>query len=107
MECPASENPAPPPGSNDRLHKAVLESTPDLVCVVDRAHRCVYANAAMLVALGRTRDEVIGRDADDFGYAPWDAAMHGVDRVFTTAGVVRGDAPFHGGTGRRVHEYML
>lgn len=107
MDCPPPQNPAATPGSGDRLHRAVLESTPDLVCVVDRAHHCVYANAAMLVALGRTRDEVVGRNPVDFGYAPWQAAIAGVDRVFATAGVIRGDAPFHGSAGRRVHEYML
>lgn len=109
MDSSILDNPPASSGWNDRLHRAVLESTPDLVFVVDRAHLCLYANPAMLAALGRTRDEVAGHNPIDFGYAPWHAAMHdaGVDQVFATGEVIRGEAPFHGRSGWRVHEYML
>ncbi|WP_447729154.1 PAS domain-containing protein [Pseudoxanthomonas suwonensis] len=44
---------APAPVAERLFCEAVLDSTPDLACLVDRSHRCVYANRAMLEAVGR------------------------------------------------------
>lgn len=99
----------PAPAAGCGPAEALLESTPDLACLFDRQHRCIYANRALLEALGRPRAEVIGRSLLELGYAPWDAAMHGseIDQVFATARRLRGDARFHGPRGERIHDYIL
>ena len=90
-------------------HVAVLESTPDLACLFDRQHRCIYANRALLEALGRPREQVIGRSLLELGYVPWHAAMHDseLDQVFATGRPLRGDARFRGARGERIHDYIL
>jgi PAS domain S-box-containing protein len=73
-----------------RQSTALLEnfaaSTPELIFVRDRERRILMVNPAMLRALGRTRDEVIGQDAILFGNPDEAERIHAVDRRVLDSG---------------------
>lgn len=100
---------APAPVAERLFCEAVLDSTPDLACLVDRSHRCVYANRAMLEAVGRPAGEVLGRSLAELDCAALLVTLHGsaVDRVFATGKPVRGDVPVKGPCGERILDYIL
>src|SRR5690606_29992768 len=68
---------APAPVAERLFCEAVLDSTPDLACLVDRSHRCVYANRAMLEAVGRPAGEVLGRSLAELDCAALLVTLHG------------------------------
>ena len=92
-----------------RLYETILNSTPDLVYVLDLNHRFTYANRALLALWGRTRDDAVGKNCLELGYEPWHAAMHDreIDAVVATKRPIRGEVPFVGVGGRRVYDYLF
>lgn len=92
-----------------RLYETILANTPDLVYVIDLEHRFTYANAALLEMWGKKSADAVGKGFRELGYEPWHAAMHDreIDRVIRTKNEVRGEVPFTGTTGTRMHEYIF
>lgn len=92
-----------------RLYQAILSATPDFVYVFDLDHRFTYANDAFLRALGRSREESIGKNCLELGYPAWHAAMHDreLDQVVATKQPVKGEIPFTSTQGTRIYEYIF
>jgi len=92
-----------------RLYEAILNNTPDLAYIFDLDHRFTYANDVLLRMWGRTWDEAIGKNCLELGYEPWHAAMHDreIDQVAATKAPIRGEVPFTGTFGRRIHDYIF
>lgn len=92
-----------------RLYGTILATIPDLVAVFDLGHRFTYANQALLTTWDKTWDEAIGRTCSEIGYEPWHAALHDeeIDQVIATKQAIRGEVPFHGAQGRRIHDYIF
>ena len=77
----------------DQLLQAVIDAQPDWVWIVDRDNRLVLVNESMLLGLGRSRAEVLGRRPADFVHVapssdPQDATED--DWLLRTGGEVRG-----------------
>jgi two-component system, cell cycle sensor histidine kinase and response regulator CckA len=72
---------------HDLLH-SVIEGATDPIFVKDAERRFVLINSAEARALGRTKDAIIGRTADEFYPADTAAALRDVDEL-----VMRGGAP--------------
>ncbi len=92
-----------------RLYETTLSNTPDLIYVFDLRHRFTYANSAWLETWGRTWSEVIGKTCAEVGYPDWQAATHDgeIEQVVSTKQSVRGEAPFRGADGERIHDYIF
>jgi PAS domain S-box-containing protein len=92
-----------------RLYEAILTNTPDLAYVFDRNHRFIYANEGLLKTWGKSWDEAIGKTCLELGYEPWHAEMHDreIEQVIATKRPIRGEVPFTGTYGRRVHDYLF
>ena len=92
-----------------RLHEAVMSSTPDLVYIFDLDYRFLYANRALLHMWGKSWDEAIGARLSELGYEPWHAEMHEreIDHVVATGEPIRGEVPFTGTSGRRIYDYLM
>ncbi|MGH9534398.1 MAG: PAS domain S-box protein [Terriglobales bacterium] len=92
-----------------RICDAILANTPDLAYVLDRQHRFVYANPALLAMWGKTWAEAKGRTCLQLGYDPWHAAMHDreIEQLVASKQPVRGEVPFTGTNGRRVYDYIF
>ena len=92
-----------------RLYETTLSNTPDLIYVFDLNHRFTYANAALLDTWGRSWDDVVGKTCLEVGYPEWQAAAHDteIERVIATKRSVRGEVPFRGGEGERIHDYIF
>ncbi len=92
-----------------RLYETTLSNTPDLIYVFDLRHRFAYANAALLDTWGRSWSEVIGKTCLEVGYPDWQAATHDseIDRVIDSKRSVRGEVPFRGPQGERIHDYIF
>ncbi|HYQ18377.1 MAG TPA: GAF domain-containing protein, partial [Polyangiaceae bacterium] len=92
-----------------RLFETILSGTPDLIYVFDLQRRFVFANAALLEAWGRGVREVIGKTCLEIGYPEWQAAMHDseIDQVAKTKQSIRGEVPFKGPQGERIHDYIF
>lgn len=92
-----------------RLYETILDNTPDLAYVFDRNHRFTYANQMLLRMWGRSWQEAIGKSCLELGYEPWLAELHDreIDQVIATRKPVRGEAPFTGTFGRRIHDYIF
>ncbi len=92
-----------------RLYETILSSTPDLVCVFGLNRRFTYANEALLLLLGKTWEEVIGKTLLELGYEPWHAAMHDreIEQVISTKSAIRGEVPFTGTQGPRIYDYIF
>jgi PAS domain S-box-containing protein len=92
-----------------RIYEAILTNTPDLAYVWDLNHRFIYANEGLLRLWGRNWHEAVGKTCLELGYDPAHAAKHDceIDQVIATQQPVRGEIPFHGASGLRVHDYLL
>jgi len=93
-----------------RLFETILSGTPDLIYVFDLERRFIYANAAHIEAWGRrSLRDVIGKTCLDIGYPDWQAAMHDseLDQVAATKQSIRGEVPFKGPQGERIHDYIF
>ncbi|UUO07247.1 PAS domain S-box protein [Blastopirellula sp. J2-11] len=92
-----------------RLYRTILSTIPDLVYVFDLQHRFTYANDALLKMWGRTWDEAIGKDCFELGYETWHAELHAreIDQVVATCASIRGEVPYTGANGRRIHDYIF
>jgi PAS domain S-box-containing protein len=92
-----------------RLFETILSGTPDLFYVFDLQRRFVYANGALLQAWGRSLRDVIGKTCLEIGYPDWQAAMHDLelDQVATAKQSIRGEVPFKGPQGERIHDYIF
>jgi PAS domain S-box-containing protein len=92
-----------------RLFETILSGTPDLFYVFDLQRRFIYANAALLDVWGRSLREVIGKTCLEIGYPDWQAARHDaeIDQVARTKHSIRGEVPFKGGFGERIHDYIF
>jgi len=92
-----------------RFFDTILSHTPDLVYVFDRDHRFTYANSALLALWGRTLEESLGKTCLELGFEPWHAAMHDreIEQVIATRSPIRGEVPFDGTNGRRIHDYIF
>lgn len=92
-----------------RLYGTILATIPDQVAVFDLNHRFTYANQALLTMWGKTWEETIGRTCLELGYEPWHAALHDheIDQVIASKQAIRGEVPFHGAHGRRIHDYIF
>lgn len=92
-----------------RLYETTLSNTPDLIYVFDLRHRFTYANAALLDTWGRSWSEVIGKTCLEVGYPDWQAATHDseIDQVIVSKRSVRGEVPFRGPHGERIHDYIF
>jgi len=92
-----------------RLYETIFSGTPDLIYVFDLQRRFVYANAALLDTWRRSLREVVGRTCLEIGYPEWQAAMHDseIDQVVASKHSIRGEVPFHGSQGERIHDYIF
>ncbi len=92
-----------------RLYEAILNSTPDFVCVFDLNHRFSYVNEILLEIWGKTWDEAIGKNCLELGYPAWHATMHDreLDFVISTKQTFKGEVPFTGTHGTRIYEYIF
>jgi PAS domain S-box-containing protein len=92
-----------------RLYETIFSGTPDLIYVFDLQRRFVYANTALLDTWGRSLREVIGGTCLEIGYPDWQAAMHDseIDQVVATKRSIRGEVPFKGPQGERIHDYIF
>ncbi len=92
-----------------RLFETILSGTPDLTYVFDLQRRFIYANRALLDAWGRGLRDVIGKTCLEVGYPEWQAAMHDaeIDQVAGTKQSIRGEVPFKGRQGERIHDYIF
>jgi PAS domain S-box-containing protein len=92
-----------------RFFDTVLSHTPDLVYVFDLKHRFTYANNALLAMCGKRLEDAVGKTCLELGYEPWHAAMHEreIDQVAATRRPIRGEVPFEGTNGRRIHDYIF
>ncbi|MBX3452165.1 MAG: PAS domain S-box protein [Planctomycetaceae bacterium] len=92
-----------------RLYETALSNTPDLVYVFSLDHRFYYANEALLKTWGKSWEEAIGKTCLELGYEPWHAAKHDaeIERVIATKMPIRGEVPFTGTNGRRIHDYIF
>lgn len=92
-----------------RLFETLLSGSPDLIYVFDLERRFIYANAALLEAWGRTLREVIGKTCLEVGYPEWQATMHDgeIAQVAKTKQSMRGEVPFKGPLGERIHDYIF
>lgn len=92
-----------------RLYETTLSNTPDLIYVFDLRHRFAYANATLLETWGRSWSEVIGKTCLEVGYPDWQAATHDseIDQVIHSKRSVRGEVPFRGPQGERIHDYIF
>ncbi|HEY0564696.1 MAG TPA: PAS domain S-box protein, partial [Terriglobales bacterium] len=93
----------------ERIYRAALSNTPDLVYVFGLDHRFIYANEALLTMWGRRWDEAIGKNCLELGYPDWHAAMHDreIEQVVLIRKSIRGQVPFTGTHGRRIYEYIF
>jgi len=99
-------------GESDRRHRlfeTILSGTPDLIYVFDLERRFVFANAAWLEAWGRRLGDVLGKTCLEIGYPDWQAAMHDseIDQVARSKHGIRGEVPFKGPQGERIHDYIF
>jgi PAS domain S-box-containing protein len=92
-----------------RLFETILSGTPDLIYVFDLQRRFIYANAALLGAWGRSLRDVLGKTCLEIGYPDWQAAMHDseIDQVAKSKQSIRGEVPFKGPLGERIHDYIF
>ncbi|TVP47813.1 MAG: PAS domain S-box protein, partial [Gemmatimonadales bacterium] len=93
-----------------RLHEAILSSTPDLVYVFSLDYRILFANDSLLGMWEKeSLDEVVGKRLLDVGYEPWHAEMHEreIDEIRRTGRPIRGEVPFQGAYGRRMYDYLF
>lgn len=92
-----------------RLYEGLLANTPDLAYVFGLDHRLIYANNVFLRVLDKTLDETIGKDCLELGFEASHAAMRDreIGRVIATGQPTRGEMPFVGASGNRIHEYVL
>jgi PAS domain S-box-containing protein len=74
-------------GLDDDFAKVLTETTPSLVCVLDRAGRIVFFNDACERATGFVREEVLGLDAREFVIPREEADAFGevLDHVWRTS----------------------
>ena len=87
-----------------------LSNTPDATYLFDLQGRFTYANQALLKRLGRSYDEVIGKDLVALGYPAQLAARIAaqIQQVIATRCPVRDESPLTGGNGDvRHYEYIL
>jgi len=91
------------------MYESIFSGTPDLISVFDLEHRFVYANPALLDAWNVQLPNVLGKTCLDVGYPDWRAAMHDseLDQVIASKQSVRGEVPFNGRQGERVHDYVF
>lgn len=92
-----------------RLYETILANTPDLAYVFDLNHRFTYANEVLLKTWGRSWENAIGKTCLELGYQPWHAQLQDreIDLVKETKKPVRGQVPFEGTSGLRIHDYIL
>lgn len=93
-----------------RLHKAITDSTPDLIYAFDLNARFIFANKALLKMWGRTMQDSIGKSLLEIGYEPWHAEMHEkeIEHIKETKETVRGEVAFpHATLGRRIYDYIF
>jgi len=92
-----------------RLYEAILTNTPDLAYVFDLQHRFIYANEGLLKMWGKLPGEALGRNCLELGYERWQAEKHDheIEQVVATGQPVRGEVPFEGTLGWRVHDYLF
>ncbi|CAN5807059.1 hypothetical protein BH23GEM11_BH23GEM11_01850 [soil metagenome] len=93
-----------------RLHEAILSSTPDLVYVFSLDHRILYANDSLLGMWGLDNvEDAVGKRLLALGYEPWHAEMHEreIDEIRKIGRPIRGEVPFEGGYGRRMYDYLF
>ncbi|HYR29410.1 MAG TPA: PAS domain S-box protein, partial [Thermoanaerobaculia bacterium] len=84
-----------------RLYDAFLSNTDDLVYLIDREGRFVYANRALLALWGMTLDQVSGKTLYELGYPEWHADMNMREfaQVVETKKTIRGSVPYTSPTG--------
>lgn len=74
---------------NERLLRAIGESSGELIFAKDRANRMLYANSATLAVIGKPADEVLGRREDEWHDDPDQAAtIMANDRAVMESGEV-------------------
>jgi PAS domain S-box-containing protein len=52
---------------SEERYRALVENSPDLITRFDRDLRMIYANPAVLLRIGKTMDELVGRTALEYG----------------------------------------
>ena len=92
-----------------RLHAAIMASTPDLLYVCDLEMCMTFANASLLSLLGRSLEETRGRHIAHLGPPAWEARRHEADvrRVVATREPLRGEFQFVGESGAQIFGYVL
>jgi PAS domain S-box-containing protein len=75
---------------SEALLRAIGESSAELIFAKDREHRLIYANPATLKAIGRSRDEAIGRTEREWYADPAEAeAIIATDNQVMQSGKVQ------------------
>lgn len=88
--------------ANERLLRAIGESSRELIFAKDRKMRILYANPATLAAMGKSLEDVLGRSVEEFHDDPTQiAAIVANDREVLKSGqAVRASEAFTGPDGR-------
>ncbi|MEX2575516.1 MAG: PAS domain S-box protein [Halofilum sp. (in: g-proteobacteria)] len=92
-----------------RLYEAIMSGTPDLVWVVDRDYRFIFANESIRRMWGYAGDPC-GKTLRELGYAPWRAEHREQTfaQVIATGTPMRGEATFpHAELGERIYDYIF
>ena len=93
-----------------RLLETVTSHTQDLIYVLDRTYRFIYANHALLEMWGVSWPQAVGRGLRELGYEEWHARLHEqeLDQVVATRQPIRGTITFpHATLGVRYYDYIF
>jgi PAS domain S-box-containing protein len=93
-----------------RTFDAALANTPDLTYTFDLEGRFSYANRALLVVLGKSLEEVVGKNFFDLGYPTELAArlQRQIQEIIDGKNPVRDHTPYAGASGEiRHYEYIF
>ncbi len=92
-----------------RIYEATLASTVDLLYVFDLDGRFIYTNSRLPAILGKTAEELLGKDFHQLDYPPELAKKlsRQIQEVIQTKKPLRDETPFTGAAGEHIYEYIL
>ena len=109
--APGTAEAHPDLSQKGRWFGAIAEAVPELVYAVDPQGRVTYANPALLSLWRRKAGEVEGRNLEELGYPPHEAARYArqVSQVVETGSALRDRATLPAALGARprIYDYTL
>ena len=92
-----------------RIYETTLSSTVDLLYVFSLEGRFIYTNDRLPVILGKSAEEVLGKNFHDLEYPPELAArlQRQIEQVIETRQPLRDETPYTGVAGTRSYEYIF